>query len=84
MEDFAHSLSLFDSVYLMPIYPARELPIKGVTSQALLDKINHPHKALLKKEKVQECLSTLPAGVVALLGAGDIGTMASEFKKIAV
>lgn len=83
-EDFAHSLSLFDSVFLMPIYPARELPIKGVTSQALLDKINHPHKALLEKEKVQECLSTLPAGVVALLGAGDIGTMASEFKKIAI
>ena len=83
-EDFAEVLSLFDSVYLLPIYPARELPIEGVTSQALLEKIDHQQKALLNKEEALQRIANLPPGVVALLGAGDIGLMASAFKKIAV
>ncbi len=72
-EDFASSLSDFDKVFLMDIYPARELPIEGITSAWLLDKISNPKKKLVsKKELAKEICNEDPA-VVVMMGAGDIG-----------
>jgi UDP-N-acetylmuramate--alanine ligase len=51
-EDFARSLSVFDAVLLLEIYPARELPIKGVNSAWLLRKITAPIKKLVSKESI--------------------------------
>ncbi len=71
-DEFAKSLKLLDRVYLMDIYPARELPIEGVTSKMLLDKIELPDKKLLRREAViDELLNDLPE-VLLTLGAGDI------------
>ena len=73
MDDFAAALEKFDEIILLDIYPARELPIEGITSSLLLDKINNPNKRLLSKPDVLEALSPNMEGVVLTLGAGDIG-----------
>ena len=80
-EDFTKVLALFDRVFVLPIYPAREEPIEGVTAQALLDDIQHTNKALIFKSQILPMMSRLTKGVIALLGAGDIGSMAAELKQ---
>ena len=80
-EDFAKSLSKFDSVILLEIYPAREKPIEGITSKWLLDKIENPHKKLVRKsELVQEIKEQNPE-ILITLGAGDIGLEISKIKR---
>ena len=73
MGDFANELSRFDEVVLLDIYPARELPIKGVTSQALLDEISTVKKSLVAKENLPEVVHNSKHKVVVMMGAGDIG-----------
>ena len=80
-DDFAKSLSQFDEVLLMEIYPARELPMPGVTSQWLLDKIANPNKKLVQKEEIIELLKASDAPVIVTIGAGDVGEMVPEIKK---
>jgi len=75
MDDFAKSLSGFDELLLLDIYPARELPIEGVTSQHLLDKINNQNKHLVQKEDLVDTLAQTEADVLVTIGAGDIGEM---------
>ena len=75
MEAFAQSLSKFDAVYLLPIYAARETPIRGVTSAVLLAMIDKASKSLLEKEAVVDTVVQMKTGVVAVLGAGDIGLL---------
>ncbi len=72
-KEFASSLQQFDSVRLMEVYPAREEPIAGVDSQWLLDQIDHPDKGILSNNELSEWYHTLGPGVVASMGAGDIG-----------
>lgn len=79
--DFAKSLSRFDEIILLDIYPAREKPIEGVTSLWLLDKIENPNKRLLHKENLIEELLKNNAKVIVTIGAGDIGEMVPEIKK---
>lgn len=81
MEDFALALSLFDGVGLLPIYPARERPIPGVESKVLLEKIRHENKQLLSAAQVTDFVAEHGSGVIALLGAGDIGLLPAEIKK---
>jgi UDP-N-acetylmuramate--alanine ligase len=69
---FSESLSLADSVILLDIYPARELPIVGVTSAMLLDGINTSHKELVAKEDLMSHLNQASPEVLVTLGAGDI------------
>lgn len=83
-EDFAKVLALFDRVFVLPIYPAREEPIEGVTAEALLDRVEHADKALILKKQISPMMSQLAKGVVALLGAGDIGNVAAELKQISI
>ncbi|MEZ2442060.1 UDP-N-acetylmuramate--L-alanine ligase [Chitinophaga sp. RCC_12] len=70
-DGFAESLSLADEVILLPIYPARELPIAGVTSEMIADKITVPVK-ILPKEAVAEYLGKQDVPLLITAGAGDI------------
>ncbi|MEO8517427.1 MAG: UDP-N-acetylmuramate--L-alanine ligase [Flavobacterium sp.] len=80
-DDFAKSLSQFDEVLLLDIYPARELPMEGITSQWLLDKMENKNKRLIQKNELIDALKTSDASVIVTIGAGDIGEMVSEIKK---
>ena len=72
-KDFADSLSLLDTVYLCDIYPARELPIEGVTSKLIYDNLRPGmEKFLIHKEQVVEAISKGDFDVLVSLGAGDI------------
>lgn len=82
VDDFATALSLFDEVILLDIYPARELPIKGVTSEWLLGKINQKNKKLVAKEKLGDEVLKSDLKVIAMLGAGDIGLLVDEVRVI--
>ncbi len=80
-EDFAMSLSQFDEILLMDIYPARELPMPGITSQWLLDKMDNTNKKLVQKEELIALLKASDAPVIVTIGAGDVGEMVPEIKK---
>jgi UDP-N-acetylmuramate--alanine ligase len=72
-KEFADSLSLLDKVYLCDIYPARETPIPGVTSQLIYDHLRPGmERQLIHKEEVVECVKARDFDVLILLGAGDI------------
>ncbi len=75
VDGFAESLSLADEVILLDIYPARELPIEGVTSQIIFDKITQPNKTLCTKADVLNLLTQKDLEVVLTVGAGDIDTL---------
>ena len=79
MNDFKTTLSKFDEVILMDIYPAREEPIKGVNAKILFDGISHTKKGYIEKNQIKKILKSSNADVFALLGAGDIG---EEVKKL--
>lgn len=70
-DGFAESLSLADEVILLPIYPARELPIPGVTSEMIAEKITVPVK-ILPKAEVVEYLGKQDVPLLITAGAGDI------------
>ena len=83
-DGFAASLSLADDVVLLPIYPARELPIPGVTSRLLLDRITAPTKTLLTdKAELLPFLRARPhrPDVLVTVGAGDIDTLVKPVRE---
>ncbi|MFT5954987.1 MAG: UDP-N-acetylmuramate--alanine ligase [Cyclobacteriaceae bacterium] len=84
-EGFAKSLSLSDRVILLDIYPARELPIKGVSAQMIFDLIETSNKQLVSRDVVPSMLDELQADVLLTVGAGDIDTLVpiiqSHFQK---
>ncbi|BCY27366.1 UDP-N-acetylmuramate--L-alanine ligase [Flavobacterium okayamense] len=82
VDGFAESLSKFDEIGLMEIYPARELPIEGVTSSWLLDKITNTNKHLVQKEEVLGFIKKSTFEVLVTIGAGDIGEMVKDIKKM--
>lgn len=82
MDDFAKSLSLLDVCILMPIYPARELPIEGVTSEALLEKVQSPVKMVLSPEEVVAYLEKEQPKLTLTLGAGDIDRIVPKIKEV--
>ncbi|NND50858.1 MAG: UDP-N-acetylmuramate--L-alanine ligase [Flavobacteriaceae bacterium] len=73
VDEFASSLDQFDEVLLLDIYPARELPMEGVSSDWLLGKINNPNKKLIRKSEMVSEIQKSKAQVIMTLGAGDIG-----------
>ena len=75
---FAGVLSTLDEVILLPIYPAREKPIEGVSSQMLLDKITCKNKRLVEKDALLDCLRGRRGEVIMTLGAGDIDRLVPE------
>lgn len=72
-DDFAKSLAKFDEILLLDIYPARELPIPGVDSKWLLQKIKSETKKIIAKEEIPAEVKASKAEVVVMIGAGDIG-----------
>ena len=80
IEDFALSLSRFDEILLLDIYPAREMPIEGVTSSWLLEKITNKNKKITYKNFLVKDIKNSEATIVIMLGAGDIGMMVEEVK----
>ncbi len=79
--DFAKSLSLFDQVFLLDIYPARELPIEGVTSDWLLEMITIENKKRITKEHLVKEIKQSDAQVILTIGAGDIGEEVNRIKE---
>ncbi len=71
-EEFAQSLSLLDELILLDIYPARELPIPGVTSEIIFNSVTCRQKEMCKKEQLLEVLQNKDLEVVLTVGAGDI------------
>jgi UDP-N-acetylmuramate--alanine ligase len=74
-DEFAASLSLLDEVILLDIYPARELPIEGVSSAQLLNKITIASKQLVSREELPELVASKNPEVLLTLGAGDIDSL---------
>jgi len=74
MAGFAESLALADELYLLPIYPARELPIEGITSEVLLEEVNMYDKFMSTKDSIVEDLKKGEHEVICIIGAGDIDT----------
>lgn len=82
MAEFAEVLDELDEPILLDIYPARELPIEGIDSAALLSKMSNPNKRLMDFDSVCEYISITKPKVLITLGAGDIDTIVPKLKKI--
>jgi len=82
MSGFAHELSQLDEIWLMDIYPARELPIEGINSQVLLDMIPNTNKRLLGATDILKSLEKQPPRVLLTLGAGDIDKLVPQIKAL--
>ncbi|MBM3451756.1 MAG: UDP-N-acetylmuramate--L-alanine ligase [Bacteroidetes bacterium] len=81
MGEFAHELTKLDQVILLPIYPARELPITGVTSESLLEKIENKDKKIMDLDRVVSGFSITECDVLLTIGAGDIDRIVDKLKE---
>ena len=81
-DGFAEVLSIADETILMPIYPARELPIEGVTSELILNKMTNKNKSIKSNTEVLEWLKNNKQEMLITAGAGDIDALVQPIKKI--
>lgn len=79
-DDFAKSLSRFENVVLLDIYPAREEPIDGISSEWLMKKMTNVNKKILKKEELISEIKLQSPEVLVAMGAGDIGLEVTKIK----
>ena len=79
-EGFAASLSAADEIVLLPIYPARELPIPGVTSAMIIEKMTNKNVVLLQKEALQAWVKEHQPKLLVMAGAGDIDVLIRNIK----
>jgi UDP-N-acetylmuramate--alanine ligase len=82
LEGFAKSLSLADELLLMDIYPAREMPIPGITSSVLLEKVSIRNKRVVSKSDLLEVLKEIDTDILVTIGAGDIDTFVEPIKEV--
>ena len=82
MDGFAQVLSMADRVMLLDIYPARELPIEGVTSAALLAKITSKEKMLCGREELIEKIKSIDPELIVTIGAGDIQDLVPKIEQV--
>ena len=80
-DGFADSLSAADEVVLLPIYPARELPIPGVTSEMIMHKMTNKNVVMLEKEAVSDWVKQQQPKLLVMAGAGDIDVLIRNIKK---
>jgi UDP-N-acetylmuramate--alanine ligase len=80
-EGFAKSLELADDLILLDIYPARELPMAGVTSSIIFDKVNLTEKTLCTKAEVLDLVKAKQPELLVTVGAGDIDTLIPMIKE---
>lgn len=81
LEAFAQSLSLLDELLLMEIYPAREMPIEGVSSSHLLGLVDLPKKELVQRDALVDRVKAIAPEVLLTLGAGDIDKEVEPIKR---
>ena len=85
-EAFAISLDMADEVILLPVYPARELPVAGVTSSLILDKMNNKSRHLMSKEEalgwIRKTYDQHKPNLLITAGAGDIDQLVQPVKEI--
>lgn len=81
-DGFAEVLAMIDDLIMLDIYPARELPIEGVNSAMILDKINNPKKQILSKQDAIEYVRANKPELLLTVGAGDIDTLIQPLKTI--
>jgi len=81
-DGFAHSLDMADEVILLDIYPARELPMAGVTSQMIADRMANPAHKILSKDGLLEYVRNAPLDMFITSGAGDIDKLVAPIKEI--
>ena len=83
-DGFAEVLDMADEVILLPIYPARELPIAGVSSEMILEKMKSKNKRVLDKEEVKDWIKGFKeqGKVLVTAGAGDIDLLVAPIKEI--
>ncbi len=79
---FSEVLGMADDLILLDIYPARELPIEGVSSEMILDNVKLEHKQVCTKSELMEILRKQDLDVVLTVGAGDIDTMVQPIRKM--
>ncbi|MDX2443721.1 MAG: UDP-N-acetylmuramate--L-alanine ligase [Bacteroidales bacterium] len=80
--DFAQSLDELDKLILLDIYPAREEPIPGVSSEIILNQVSIEEKMILSNEEALEYVQSMESGVLLTLGAGDIDKLTRPIEKI--
>ncbi len=80
VDGFAESLSLLDNIILLDIYPARELPMEGITSKIIFDKMTSAHKQLCSKAEALELIKQQQPTVLLTLGAGDIDQLVEPLR----
>jgi UDP-N-acetylmuramate--alanine ligase len=78
---FAESLSQLDELYLLDIYPARELPIPGIDAEFLLKKVQLNQKSIVDKQNVPVLITENKPEILLTIGAGDIGHLVSVVKQ---
>ena len=81
-EEFARALSAVDKLILLDIYPTREEPIPGVSSEIIFDKVTAPEKVLLKKEELMDYLHNEKIDTLITFGAGNIDRYTGEITKM--
>lgn len=81
-KEFGKVLSLADEVLLTQIYPARELPMEGVTSQLIFENITHDNKEIIEKSELSSIIKNKDVEVLLILGAGDIDKEIKKVKEI--
>lgn len=84
VDGFAAELDKLDEIILMDIYPARELPIEGVTSERIFELMKNQNKTLVTKETLMDVLSGYQVEVLMTLGAGDIDTFVPKIKEFLI
>lgn len=81
-KEFAESLDLADDVILLPIYPARELPMEGVKSEMIINKMALSHRQVLSKEELKFWVKENKPELLVMAGAGDIDALVQPIKEI--
>ncbi len=82
VEGFAGSLDLADEIILLPVYPARELPVEGVTSRLIIDKMKNRHSYLMDMEELLGWILVQEPELLITAGAGDIDGLVQPIKQI--
>ncbi|NCT94774.1 MAG: UDP-N-acetylmuramate--L-alanine ligase [Chitinophagaceae bacterium] len=80
-DGFARSLDMADEIILLPIYPARELPMPGVSSAMLAERMENKKVALLEKQEMVDRIRNTKPGLVVMAGAGDIDALVGLVKQ---
>ena len=82
VEGFAEALDLLDECLLLPIYPAREVPIPGVDSQLVLSRMKLQNKQIIEKVQVVDYLKAHPQEILLTMGAGDIDQLIEPIQQL--